>query len=148
MHRMLIGSLMRLAALPTCANAASSPDHNQKAILVTGASTGIGRRITERLAADGYFVYAGARKQADLQALGAIQNVQAVPLDVTKPEDIDASEPLFAPDNRLGLDSLSALELLSAIEFTFDIVFPSDGSAKQHFESIATLAAFIDSARG
>ena len=91
MHRMLIGSLMLLAALPTCANAASSPDHNQTAILVTGASTGIGRRITERLAADGYFVYAGARKQADLQALGAIQNVQAVPLDVTKPEDIDAA---------------------------------------------------------
>jgi NAD(P)-dependent dehydrogenase (short-subunit alcohol dehydrogenase family) len=91
MHRMLIGSLMLLAALPTCANAASSPDHNQKAILVTGASTGIGRRITERLAADGYFVYAGARKEADLQALGAIQNVQAVPLDVTKPEDIDAA---------------------------------------------------------
>jgi NAD(P)-dependent dehydrogenase (short-subunit alcohol dehydrogenase family) len=91
MHRMLIGSLMLIAALPTCANAASSPDHNQKAILVTGASTGIGRRITERLAADGYFVYAGARKEADLQALGAIQNVQAVRLDVTKPEDIDAT---------------------------------------------------------
>ena len=91
MHRMLIGSLMLLAALPTCANAASSPDHNQKAILVTGASTGIGRRITERLAADGYFVYAGARKEADLQALGAMQNVQAVRLDVTKPEDIDAA---------------------------------------------------------
>jgi len=91
MHRMLIGSLMLIAALPTCANAASSPDHNQKAILVTGASTGIGRRITERLAADGYFVYAGARKDADLQALGAIQNVQAVRLDVTKPQDIDAA---------------------------------------------------------
>src|SRR5580693_8309839 len=91
MHRMLIGSLMLLAALPTCANAVSSRDHNQIAILVTGASTGIGRRITERLAADGYFVYAGARKEADLQALGAIQNVQAVRLDVTKPEDIDAT---------------------------------------------------------
>lgn len=35
MHRMPIGSLMLLAALPTCANAASSPDHNQKGILVT-----------------------------------------------------------------------------------------------------------------
>ncbi len=91
MRRMLIGSLMLLAALPTCGSAANSPDHHQKAILVTGASTGIGRRITERLAADGYFVYAGARKEADLQALGAIQNVQAVRLDVTKPEDIDAA---------------------------------------------------------
>jgi NADP-dependent 3-hydroxy acid dehydrogenase YdfG len=86
MHRMLIGSRMLLSALPTDGNAANSPDHNQKAILVTGASTGIGRKITERLAADGYFVYAGARKEADLEALGAIQNVQAVRLDVTKPE--------------------------------------------------------------
>jgi NAD(P)-dependent dehydrogenase (short-subunit alcohol dehydrogenase family) len=77
MHRMFISSLMLLAALPTCANAASSPDHNQKTILVTGASTGMGRRITERLVADGYFVYAGARKEADLQALGAIQNVES-----------------------------------------------------------------------
>jgi NAD(P)-dependent dehydrogenase (short-subunit alcohol dehydrogenase family) len=88
---MLIVSLILLAALPTGGNAANSADHNQKAILVTGASTGIGRKITERLAADGHFVYAGARKDADLQALGAIQNVQAVRLDVTKPQDIDAA---------------------------------------------------------
>ena len=43
---------------------------------MTGASTGIGRKITERLAADGHFVYAGARKEADLKALGEIKNVQ------------------------------------------------------------------------
>lgn len=91
MFRMLIVFLILLAALPTGGNAANSADHSQKAIFVTGASTGIGRKITERLAADGYFVYAGARKEADLQALGAIKNVQAVRLDVTKPQDIDAA---------------------------------------------------------
>jgi NAD(P)-dependent dehydrogenase (short-subunit alcohol dehydrogenase family) len=63
----------------------------QKAVLVTGASTGIGRKITERLAADGYFVYAGARKDKDLAGLNAIRNVQGVRLDVTKPEDIAAA---------------------------------------------------------
>lgn len=63
----------------------------QKAVLVTGASTGIGRKITERLAADGYFVYAGARKDKDLAELNAIKNVQGVRLDVTKPDDIDAA---------------------------------------------------------
>src|SRR5215475_5076259 len=91
MQRMVIGSLMLLAALPTDGNAANSPDHNQKAILVTGASTGIGRKITERLASDGYFVYAGARKEEDLKALGAIKNVQAVRLDVTNTQDINAA---------------------------------------------------------
>jgi NAD(P)-dependent dehydrogenase (short-subunit alcohol dehydrogenase family) len=88
---MLIVAFVLLAALPTGSKAAKLTDHSQVAILVTGASTGIGRRITERLAADGYFVYAGARKEADLQALGAIQNVQAVRMDVTKLEDIDAA---------------------------------------------------------
>lgn len=63
----------------------------QKAVLVTGASTGIGRKVTEKLAADGYFVYAGARKEEDLKALNAIKNVQALRLDVTRQEDIDAA---------------------------------------------------------
>jgi NAD(P)-dependent dehydrogenase (short-subunit alcohol dehydrogenase family) len=62
-----------------------------KAILVTGASSGIGRKITERLAADGYFVYATARKDEDLKALGAIKNVQPLRLDVTHPADIAAA---------------------------------------------------------
>lgn len=91
MHRMILVSLMLLAALPVGSNAANTPDQKQKAILVTGASTGIGRKITERLAAHGYFVYAGVRKEADLQALGAIPNVRALRLDVTRPEDIDAA---------------------------------------------------------
>ena len=64
---------------------------DQKAVLVTGASTGIGREIAETLARDGYFVYAGARKQKDLDALNAIDNIQAVRLDVTVQEEIDAA---------------------------------------------------------
>jgi len=68
-------------------NKAESP----KAVLVTGASTGIGRYVTERLAKAGYVVYAGARKDADLAALNSIKNVQAIRLDVTKQEDIDAA---------------------------------------------------------
>jgi len=63
----------------------------QKAILVTGASTGIGRNITERLASEGYFVFAGARKDADLAELDAIDNVRAVKLDVTSQADVDAA---------------------------------------------------------
>jgi NAD(P)-dependent dehydrogenase (short-subunit alcohol dehydrogenase family) len=63
----------------------------QRAVLVTGASTGIGRNIAERLAAEGYFVFAGARKDKDLEELDAIDNVKAVRLDVTSQEDVDAA---------------------------------------------------------
>ncbi len=62
-----------------------------RAILVTGASTGIGRYVTVRLARDGYFVYAGARKDADLAALATIRNVQPIRLDVTDPAQIAAA---------------------------------------------------------
>ena len=64
---------------------------DQKSILVTGASTGIGRHLTETLAENGYHVYAGARKDADLAELDAIDNVTAVRLDVTKQDQIDAA---------------------------------------------------------
>jgi NAD(P)-dependent dehydrogenase (short-subunit alcohol dehydrogenase family) len=78
-----------VGALPAGAQDAGGPP--TKAVLVTGASTGIGHKITERLAARGYFVYAGARRDTDLAALNQIRNVQAVRLDVTKQEDIDAA---------------------------------------------------------
>jgi NAD(P)-dependent dehydrogenase (short-subunit alcohol dehydrogenase family) len=84
-----ISLLALLAGAP--AQAESVPAESPKAVLVTGASTGIGRTITERLAADGYFVYAGARKDSDLEELNAIENVQALRLDVTKPEEIAAA---------------------------------------------------------
>jgi len=77
----------------------------QKAILVTGASTGIGRRITEALADEGYFVFAGARKQEDIDALNAIDNVQAVKLDVTIQEQIDAAAQTVLESGR-GLHGL------------------------------------------
>jgi NAD(P)-dependent dehydrogenase (short-subunit alcohol dehydrogenase family) len=63
----------------------------QKAILVTGASSGIGLKITEYLAAEGHFVYAGARKEKDLAALNEIPNVQSIRLDVTVQSEIDAA---------------------------------------------------------
>ena len=77
----------------------------QKAILVTGASTGIGRKITEVLAANGYFVYAGARKQKDLDALNDIENVQSIRLDVTVQEEIDDAVEFVRAEGR-GLHGL------------------------------------------
>ena len=90
---------MRLCLIASCTllslaahnHAQSAEPAAPKAVLVTGASSGIGHKITERLAADGYFVYATARKSEDLKALGAMKNVQAVKLDVTHPEEIAAA---------------------------------------------------------
>jgi NAD(P)-dependent dehydrogenase (short-subunit alcohol dehydrogenase family) len=88
--------LTLLIASDTRAESASG----QKAVLVTGASTGIGRKVTERLVADGYFVYAGARKDSDLEALGKIRNVHALHLDVTRHEDIDAAVATIKKEGR------------------------------------------------
>lgn len=64
---------------------------DQKAVLITGASSGLGRVMAETLAANGYFVYAGARKDKDLEELNAIENIQGVRLDVNKQDQIDAA---------------------------------------------------------
>lgn len=62
--------------------------NGQKAVLITGASSGIGRHAAERLAKAGYYVYAGARSADDIAGLNAIDNVSAVSLDVGKPGEI------------------------------------------------------------
>lgn len=76
------------AAILAAPNTALTDD--RKSILVTGASTGIGRNLAETLAENGYHVYAGARKDKDLAALDAIDNITAVRLDVTKQDQVDA----------------------------------------------------------
>ena len=91
MRYFVVGLLLVVSAI-NFAPPATADDHGeQKAVLVTGASSGIGRYIAERLASEGFFVYAGARKQADIDALNEIDNVEAVRLDVTIQDDIDAA---------------------------------------------------------
>ena len=60
MNRFLIATLLLLGGLlePSLAQDGDS----QKAVLITGASSGIGRNMAETLAREGYFVYAGARE--------------------------------------------------------------------------------------
>ena len=85
--RLLTGLvLLALFSAPAIAE-----DAAKRAVLVTGASSGSGRIIAETLASRGYHVYAGARKQADLDALNAIDNIEAIRLDVTVQSEIDAA---------------------------------------------------------
>jgi acyl carrier protein len=69
--------------------------------------------------------------------------VESLRLEDVKPDGIADEAPLFSPVEGLGLDSLSALELLSAIEFKFKVTFSSDGSAKEHFKNVSTLAKYV-----
>jgi NAD(P)-dependent dehydrogenase (short-subunit alcohol dehydrogenase family) len=111
----LFSFLLAGPALAQTEAATSTPQ--PKAVLVTGASSGIGRKTTELLAANGFFVYATARKEADLKELAAIANVQAIPLDVTKPAEIDAAvqtiekagRGLFGLINNAGIVTLAPL---------------------------------------
>ncbi|MEX0707268.1 MAG: SDR family NAD(P)-dependent oxidoreductase [Woeseia sp.] len=84
-----LGLLALLFAAFSGVPAAGSAENEHKAVLVTGASSGIGLKITEHLSANGFFVYAGARKAEDLAALDALENVKSVRLDVMIQEDID-----------------------------------------------------------
>ena len=69
-----------------------------KTVLVSGASTGIGRAAAMRLAARGHRVFAGVRREVDADSLreeaerldghGLLEPIQ---LDVTVPEDIQAA---------------------------------------------------------
>src|SRR5260221_2100428 len=97
----------------------------QRAIRVTGASSGIGRNLTERLAANGHFIYATARKEEDLRSLAAIKNVQSVRLDVGQPTDIVAAvetltragRGLYGLVNNAGVATIDTIADMSFEEF-------------------------------
>jgi NAD(P)-dependent dehydrogenase (short-subunit alcohol dehydrogenase family) len=83
--------LITITALSGQALASAEVTPVQKAVLVTGASSGLGRVMAETMAANGYYVYAGARKDKDLKELNAIENIKGVRLDVNKQDQIDAA---------------------------------------------------------
>lgn len=79
-----------------------------RSVLITGASTGIGRAAALRLDADGWRVFAGVRKQEDAEALRAAGSERLVPLtlDVTDAGQIAAAAGLIEAESPAGLDGL------------------------------------------
>ena len=60
-------------------------------ILVTGASSGIGNHLAKYLAARGHTVFATARKEGDLEALGQIERVIPLRMDVRDRQQVQAA---------------------------------------------------------
>jgi NAD(P)-dependent dehydrogenase (short-subunit alcohol dehydrogenase family) len=77
-------------------------------VLITGASTGIGRAAALRLEATGWQVFAGVRRQEDAEALRAVAGNRLTPLtlDVTDGAQIAAAAEQVSAESEGGLDGL------------------------------------------
>lgn len=116
----------------------------KEAVLVTGASTGIGYSISALLAREGYTVFAGVRNDADAEKLGRLAGVAPMQLDVTDAEQIrdaahavhQSGEPLRAIVNNAGIAVPGPLEFLPVDELRrqFEVNF---------FGAIAVTQAFL-----
>jgi NAD(P)-dependent dehydrogenase (short-subunit alcohol dehydrogenase family) len=93
----------------------------QRAVVITGASSGIGAGAAEALAREGFIAFAGVRTEADAVKAAALhQNVRPLHLDVTDHESIKAATtsvaasgvPLFGLVNNAGIAVGGPLEYL------------------------------------
>lgn len=64
------------------------PQTDQRSAIVTGASTGIGEATVRALAADGWRVFAVARRAERLEGLAAETGAVAVPADISEDDDV------------------------------------------------------------
>lgn len=71
--------------------------------------------------------------------------IDALELEDTSPEDIKDNAPLFG-DEGLGLDSIDALELGIALRKKYKLKLEdNDAGNREHFRSVDSLAAFVQS---
>jgi NAD(P)-dependent dehydrogenase (short-subunit alcohol dehydrogenase family) len=87
-----------------------------KAVLVTGASTGIGEATARRLKRSGWEVFAAARKDADLERLGG-EGFTAVRLDVTDSGSIEAAKKQLDERGLSGLVNNAGVAVSGPMEY-------------------------------
>jgi NAD(P)-dependent dehydrogenase (short-subunit alcohol dehydrogenase family) len=87
-------------------------------VLVTGTSTGIGRATAAELAARGFRVLAGVRKESDAETVRAMSpdRIEALILDVTD-RDAIAALPDRAGDDLVGLVNNAGLSIPGPLEY-------------------------------
>jgi NAD(P)-dependent dehydrogenase (short-subunit alcohol dehydrogenase family) len=105
-----------------------------KSVLITGTSTGIGRACAERMAAEGWTVYAGVRSDGDADAVrrAVAGDVRPVLLDVTSPEHIEAVVALLTEE--LGDRGLDALVNNAGVSDAGPIEAVTDEEWRRHFD--------------
>lgn len=81
----------------------------RRIVLISGASTGIGRAMALHLSSRGFDVFAGVRKRVDADALSRESSgkIHGILLDVTEPETISQAIDLI--QSRAGEDGLCGL---------------------------------------
>ncbi|PLZ04486.1 acyl carrier protein [Burkholderia sp. WAC0059] len=73
--------------------------------------------------------------------------IESLDLEDLAPEDIDDDAPLFGTDG-IGLDSIDALEIGIVLRRRYGLVIAAnDENTREHFRSVATLAAFVAARR-
>lgn len=106
----------------------------KSAVLITGASTGIGRETALRLNAMGYSVYAGVRAEKDGDDLRERSENKITPLilDVTKAEQIASS--VKAIDDAVGNAGLAGLVNNAGVAVAGPLEFMPMDDLRRQFE--------------
>lgn len=92
----------------------------EKYVLITGASSGLGKETAQKLAKEGYKIFAGVRKQDDKESLEELNpNITAVFLDVTSDESVNkAFETISALTDKLyALVNNAGIALAGPVEY-------------------------------
>jgi NAD(P)-dependent dehydrogenase (short-subunit alcohol dehydrogenase family) len=118
----------------------------QRTVVITGASSGIGRASTLRLASAGFLVFAGVRKAADGERLRQEGGERVIPLeiDVTDAASIAAAVDTVARH----VDGLDGLVNNAGIGITAPVEYVSLDSLRRQFDvnvfgQIAVTQAFL-----
>lgn len=80
-----------------------------EAVLITGASTGIGRACALDLAARGYRVFAGVRRHTDGEALRSASDGRVTPVELDVVDEAQVTESVAALERELAGEGLTGL---------------------------------------